>query len=220
VTKIKFCGITSLDDAERAISLEAWAIGLIFWPPSPRYCDPGAAAGIAAAAKRRVEVAGVFVNATLDHVAEMADGVGLTMIQLHGDEGPIFCDEVARRTGCKVIKAARIRSRSDLQALHAFRRADYHLLDSYVAGIPGGTGETFEWEHARAHRGPVPVILSGGLTAENVGDAIDVVRPFAVDVASGVESAPGRKDQAKLEAFAAAVRSAAEVREAAVEAGT
>jgi phosphoribosylanthranilate isomerase len=220
MTKIKYCGITTLDDARDAVAAGAWAIGMIFWPDSPRACDPAAAVEIAAALKRRVEVAGVFVNPTLDQVAETADAVGLTMIQLHGDEGPIFCDEVARRTGCKVIKAARIRSRSDLQALHAFRRADYHLLDSYVAGIPGGTGETFEWEHARAHRGPVPVILSGGLTAENVGDAIDVVRPFAVDVASGVESAPGRKDQAKLEAFAAAVRSAAEVREAAVEAGT
>jgi phosphoribosylanthranilate isomerase len=116
-----------------------------------------------------------------------------------------------------VIKAARIRSRWDLQALQAFRRADYHLLDSYVAGLPGGTGETFEWEHARAHRGPVPVILSGGLTAENVADAIAVVRPFAVDVASGVESSPGRKDHAKLEAFAAAVREAT-LSESAVEA--
>jgi phosphoribosylanthranilate isomerase len=205
VTKIKFCGITSLDDAERAISLEAWAIGLIFWPPSPRYCDPGAAAGIAAAAKRRVEVAGVFVNATLDHVAEMADGVGLTMIQLHGDEGPAFCAEVARRTGCKVIKAARVRGRADVQALAPFR-TDYHLLDSYTAGVPGGTGETFSWEIARAHRSRVPVILSGGLNPDNVAEAIGVVRPYAVDVASGVELRPGRKDPEKLAAFADAVR--------------
>ena len=205
MTKIKFCGITSLDDAERAISLEAWAIGLIFWPPSPRYCDPGAAAGIAAAAKRRVEVAGVFVNATLDHVAEMADGVGLTMIQLHGDEGPAFCAEVARRTGCKVIKAARVRGRADVQALAPFR-TDYHLLDSYTAGVPGGTGETFSWEIARAHRSRVPVILSGGLNPDNVAEAIGVVRPYAVDVASGVELRPGRKDPEKLAAFADAVR--------------
>jgi phosphoribosylanthranilate isomerase len=208
MTKIKFCGITTLDDARDAVGAGAWAIGMIFWADSPRACDPGAAVEIAAALKRRVEIAGVFVNPTLDQVAETADAVGLTMIQLHGDEGPIFCDEVARRTGCKVIKAARIRSRWDLQALQAFRRADYHLLDSYVAGLPGGTGETFEWEQARAHRGPVPVILSGGLTAENVADAIAIVRPFAVDVASGVESAPGRKDRARLDAFAGAVREA------------
>jgi phosphoribosylanthranilate isomerase len=212
MTKIKFCGITTLDDAHAAVSAGAWAIGLIFWPASPRACDPAAAVEIAASVKRRAEVAGVFVNPTLDDVAAAADAIGLTMIQLHGDEGPVFCDEVARRTGCKVIKAARIRSRSDMQALQAFRGADYHLLDSYVPGMPGGTGETFEWGYALAHRGPVPVILSGGLTAANVGDAIAAVGPFAVDVASGVEMTggpPTRKDHAKLEAFAAAVREAA-----------
>ena len=207
-TKIKFCGITTLEDAERAISLEAWAIGLIFWPQSPRRCDPGVAVEIAAAAKRRAEVAGVFVNATLDHVAEMADAVGLTMLQLHGDEGPVYCSEAARRTGCKVIKAARVRSRADVQALAPFH-TDYHLLDSHVPGLRGGTGEAFAWELARGHRGGVPLILSGGLTATNVAGAIAVIRPFAVDVASGVEASPGRKDQDKLDAFAAAVRSTA-----------
>jgi phosphoribosylanthranilate isomerase len=206
MTKIKFCGITTLDDAHAALAAGAWAIGLIFWPHSPRACDPAEAAEIAAAVKRRAEVAGVFVNPTLDHVAAIADTVGLTMIQLHGGEGPIFCDEVARRTGCQVIKAARIRSRAEIQALQAFRRADYHLLDSYVPGQPGGTGETFEWQFARIHPGPIPMILSGGLNAGNVGDAIAAVHPFAVDVASGVESEPGRKDHAKLERFAAAVR--------------
>jgi phosphoribosylanthranilate isomerase len=204
-TKIKFCGITALDDAERAISLDAWAVGLIFWPQSPRRCDPGAAVEIAAAAKRRAEVAGVFVNATLDHVAEMADAVGLTMLQLHGDEGPVYCSEAARRTGCKVIKAARVRSRADVQALTPFH-TDFHLLDSYVGGLPGGTGATFSWEIARARRSRVPVILSGGLNPDNVAEAIATVRPYAVDVASGVELRPGRKDPDKLAAFAAAVR--------------
>jgi len=207
VTKLKFCGITRLDDAELAVAAGAWAIGLIFWPRSPRRCDPATAVEIAAAVKRRVEVAGVFVNATLDHVAEIADGVGLTMVQLHGDEGPAYCSEAARRTGCKVIKAARVRSRADIQALVPFH-TDYHLLDSHVPGRRGGSGETFEWELARAHRGPVPVILSGGLTAANVADAIAAVGPFAVDVASGVEATPGRKDPAKLRAFADAVRTA------------
>jgi phosphoribosylanthranilate isomerase len=155
-------------------------------------------------------VAGVFVNATLDHVTQTADAVGLTVLQLHGDEGPAFCGEAARRTGCKVIKAARIRSGADIQALAPFH-TDYHLLDSYVSGVPGGTGETFSWEIARAHRGPTPVILSGGLTPDNVAEAIATVKPFAVDVASGVESSPGRKDPGKLEAFAAAVRESAAV---------
>ncbi len=205
MTKIKFCGITRLDDAELAVSAGAWAIGLIFWPRSPRRCDPGAAVDIAAAVKRRAEVVGVFVNATLDHVAQTADGVGLTMIQLHGEEGPAYCGEAARRTGCQVIKAARVRGRADVQALVPFH-TDYHLLDSYTAEVPGGTGETFSWEMARAHRGRIPVILSGGLTPDNVADAIAAVQPYAVDVASGVELSPGRKDPENLAAFAAAVR--------------
>jgi phosphoribosylanthranilate isomerase len=166
------------------------------------------AAEIAAAHKRQVEIAGVFVNPTLDELGRTADAVGLTMLQLHGDEGPVFCGEAARRTGCKVIKAARVHSGADIQALGSFH-TDYHLLDSHVSGIPGGTGETFAWELARAHGRRVPLILSGGLNPANVADAIAAVHPFAVDVASGVEAAPGRKDAAKLEAFAAAVGSTA-----------
>jgi phosphoribosylanthranilate isomerase len=208
--KIKFCGLTNLPDAERAVALGPWAIGLIFWPGSPRRCSLDDAAEIAAAVKRQVEVAGVFVNAPLDTIAETADAVGLTMLQFHGDEGPSFCAEAGRRTGCKVIKAVRVHSRADIQALSAFH-TDYHLLDSYVPGRLGGTGETFAWELVAAHRGRVPVILSGGLTPENVAEAITVARPFAVDVASGVELAPGRKDPEKLAAFAAAVRSASPV---------
>jgi phosphoribosylanthranilate isomerase len=206
VTKIKFCGITSVEDAELAVGAGAWAIGLIFWRRSPRRCQLDRAADIAAAVKRRTEVVGVFVNATLDHVARTADAVGLTMVQLHGEEGPAYCAEAARRTGAKVIKAARVRSRADVQALAPFH-TDYHLLDSYTAGVPGGTGETFSWEIARTHRGRVPVILSGGLNADNVAEAIVAVRPHAVDVASGVEARPGRKDPEKLVAFAEAVRS-------------
>jgi phosphoribosylanthranilate isomerase len=126
---------------------------------------------------------------------------------LHGEEGPSFCAEAARRTGCRVIKAARVRSGADIQALVPFT-TDYHLLDSHVAGRRGGSGETFDWGLARAHRGAVPVILSGGLRPDNVAEAIAAVQPFAVDVASGVEASPGRKDPAKLRAFAEAVRSA------------
>jgi phosphoribosylanthranilate isomerase len=204
--KIKFCGITSLPDAQAAVGAGAWAIGLIFWPHSPRRCELDTAAEIAAALRRRVEVVGVFVNPTLEEVASTADAVGLTALQLHGDEGPVFCGEVARRTGCKVIKAARIRGREEVQAVMPFH-TDYHLLDSHVPGVPGGTGETFAWELVRSHRGPIPVILSGGLNPDNVADAISVAHPFAVDVASGVEAAPGVKDHAKLQAFAAEVRS-------------
>lgn len=206
-TKVKFCGVTTLDDARLARDAGAWAIGLIFWPGSPRSCDPAVATEIAAALKRRIEIVGVFVNPTLDELARTADAVGLTIVQLHGDEGPSFCAEAARRTGCQVIKAVRVRSGADIQALVRFH-TEYHLLDSYVAGRRGGSGEAFDWELARAHRGEVPVILSGGLTPDNVAGAIAAVRPFAVDVASGVEAVPGRKDPAKLRAFAEAVRAA------------
>ncbi len=199
--KIKFCGITTLGDAERAVAAGAWAVGLVLWPLSPRACDTDTAAEIAAALKRRVEIVGVFVNPTLEEVAQAADAIGLTMLQLHGDEGPAFCSETARRTGCKVIKAARVHGRADLQALASFH-TDYHLLDGRIPG----SGLTFDWDLARSHRGPTPVILSGGLNPENVGEAIAAVRPFAVDVASGVERSPGRKDPRKLEAFAAAVQ--------------
>ena len=205
--KIKFCGITSVSDARLALDAGAWAIGLIFWPGSPRGCDPAAATEIASALKRRAEIVGVFVNPTLDHVVATADAVGLTAVQLHGDEGPSFCAEAGRRTGCKVIKAVRVRSRADIQSLVPFH-TDFHLLDSHVPGRRGGSGETFEWELARAHRGPVPMILSGGLRPDNVAEAIAVVHPFAVDVASGVEQSPGHKDPAKLRAFADAVRAA------------
>lgn len=208
MTEVKFCGITTLDDARRAADAGAWAIGLNFWPGSPRRCPRDLAAEVAAALRRRLEVVGVFVNAPLDEVARTAENIGLTMLQLHGDEGPSYCAEAARRTGCKVIKTARVRSGADIQALAAFR-TDYHLLDSYVAGSPGGTGQTFSWEIASAHRAQVPVILGGGLTPHNVVDAIAAVRPFAVDVASGVEpdgGPPTRKDPAKLEAFMEAVR--------------
>jgi phosphoribosylanthranilate isomerase len=203
-TRIKFCGITNLDDADAAVEVGAWALGMILWPGSARRCRTAEAARIAAVHRRRVELVGVFVNPTLDHVVTAADEIGLTMLQFHGDEGPAFCAEAARRSGCRVIKAARVRSGAEIQALAPFH-TDFHLLDTYVDGVPGGTGETFAWELARRHLGRIPVILAGGLTADNVGEAIATVHPYAVDVAGGTESAPGIKDHDKLRAFAAAV---------------
>jgi phosphoribosylanthranilate isomerase len=202
--KIKFCGITQAADADAAVAAGAWAIGMILWRGSPRHCRLTVAAEIAAVHRRHVEIVGVFVNPTLEQVTRAADEIGLTILQMHGDEGPAFCAEATRRTGCRVIKAARIRSGADIQALGPFH-TDFHLLDSYVTGLRGGSGETFAWDLVRTHRSKVPVILSGGLSPDNVADAIARVRPFAVDVASGVELSPGRKDHAKLTAFAAAV---------------
>ena len=207
MTKIKFCGITRGEDAEAAVAAGAWALGMVLWKGSRRRCRAGVAAEIAAAHRRHVQVAGVFVNSTLDQVVRSAEEIGLTLLQFHGEEGPAFCAEAARRTGCRVIKAARVRSGADIQALAPFP-TDFHLLDSYAPGVPGGTGETFVWELAHGHRGSVPVLLSGGLTAENVGAAIAAVAPYAVDVASGTESAPGIKSAEKLRAFAQAVAAA------------
>ncbi len=206
--RIKICGITRLDDARLAVETGAWAVGLIFWPGSERRASRDEAAAVGAALRRRAEICGVFVNATLDHVARVADEAGLTMVQLHGDEGPAYGAEVARRTGCRVVKAVQVRSRADVQSLRAFP-TDYHLLDAWAPGRRGGTGVPFAWELARAHAGEPPVILSGGLRPENVEAAIAEARPFAVDVSSGVESAPGIKDPDRMRAFAAAVAASA-----------
>jgi phosphoribosylanthranilate isomerase len=208
-TRVKICGVTSLDDARLAADAGAWAIGTIFAEESPRRCDPGVASEIGAAMRRRAEVVGVFRNSPLDEVVELADLCSLTMLQLHGDEGPTFCAEAAHRTGLKVIKAARVRDKASVQALRAFRvGVDFHLLDAYVEGVPGGTGKTFPWELAN-ERGPgPPLILSGGITPDNVAEAMSGVRPFAVDSASGTEASPGVKDPAKVEAFMRAVEQA------------
>jgi phosphoribosylanthranilate isomerase len=207
MTRVKICGITGPEDALRAVSLGAWALGMIFWPESPRRCGVEEAELIGAELHRNAELTGVFVNATLDEVAETADRCRLGMLQLHGDEGPAYCREAARRTGCKVMKAARVHDAAQVQALRRYA-TDFHLLDAYSPRAPGGTGESFDWELATLHPRTPPVVLSGGLTPENVGQAIEQARPFAVDTASGTESEPGRKDPAKLEAFFRAVEAA------------
>jgi phosphoribosylanthranilate isomerase len=204
VTRVKICGITRQEDAELAVELGAWALGFILWPRSPRAADPAVAAGIALDLRRRVELVGVFVNAGLEEIARAAEALHLTHVQLHGDEGPAFCGEVARRTGAKVIKAMRIASASDFQNLARFH-TDFHLLDTGRRGSFGGTGETWDWALASKRARTVPAILSGGLTAENVAAGIAAVEPYAVDVASGVEASPGVKDPDKLAAFLAAV---------------
>jgi phosphoribosylanthranilate isomerase len=204
VTRVKVCGITRLEDAELAVELGAWALGFILWPQSPRAADPAVAAGIAAALRRRAELVGVFVNATLDEIAHAADELHLSHLQLHGDEGPAFCAEAGRRTGAKVIKAVRVASAADFQDLERFR-TDFHLLDTAAHGLRGGTGETWDWALAARRRRKVPAILSGGLTPGNVAAGIEAVDPYAVDVSSGVEASPGVKDPAKLAAFMAAI---------------
>lgn len=198
--RVKFCGVTNLDDAQEAAQLGAWAIGINHHPRSPRFCEPEVAVEIGAALKRRLEVVGVFVNPTLDELTNAAEDESLTMLQLHGDEGPAFCQEAARRTGCRVIKSQRVRSLADVRAAEAYR-TDYHLLDAHRRGKYGGSGESFDWELLAERRSEIPLILAGGLTPENVQEGVEAAQPFAVDVASGVEAQPGIKDPARMAAF-------------------
>jgi phosphoribosylanthranilate isomerase len=207
--RVKICGITNLPDAELAVELGAWALGMIFYEGSPRQCSPAQAQAITAALRRRVELCGVFVNAPLEQIVRDSEALGLSLVQLHGDEGPSFCAEVARRTGARVIKAAQVSGAEDVQDLERFH-VDFHLLDARAKavarqGMRGGTGETFDWELVRARRSKVPLILSGGLTDANVAAAIAITRPYAVDTASGTESSPGHKDPERLRLFFQAV---------------
>jgi phosphoribosylanthranilate isomerase len=207
--RVKFCGMTRMEDAELAADLGAWAIGFILWPGSKRAADPAVAAGIARALRRRVEPVGVFVNPTLDEVAHAVEALGVTHVQLHGDEGPSFCAAVGQRTGARVIKALRIGSGADVADAERYH-TELHLFDASAGDARGGTGRTWDWALAARRRTDVPLVLSGGLTPENVGAAIDAVRPWAVDVASGVEASPGIKDPARMEAFKAAANGARE----------
>lgn len=200
MTRVKICGITDRVDAERAAVLGAWAIGLVHAAESPRRCPPEIAAEIGAALKRRCEIVGVFVNPTLSELDVAVENAGLTILQLHGDEGPELCEEAARRTGAKVMKAFRVASAGDVRAAEAYR-TDFHLFDARHPELRGGTGQTFDWALLGERRSAVPMVLSGGLDPDNVAEAIAVARPYAVDVASGVEVSPGRKDPHLLASF-------------------
>ena len=206
--RVKICGVTRLADAELAVELGAWAVGMVFYPASRRRCELAEAEMIGASLRRRVELAGVFVNAPLEEIAQVSERVGLTLVQLHGDEGPAFCAEVARRTGARTIKAASVRGLFTVRDLERFH-TDFHLLDGHSPGLRGGTSERFDWSLLSRRRSKLPLILGGGLDAENVAAAIATTRPFAVDVASGVEAEPGIKDPQRMRSFFAAAETVA-----------
>ena len=211
-TRVKICGLTNLEDAEAAAGMGAWALGMVFAEGSPRRCALEHAQQIAAALQRRAELCGVFVNAPLDDVVAAARDIGLTLLQLHGDEGPAYCAEAGRRTGARVIRAQQVAGPGDVRDVERYH-VDFHLLDARSRtrpGLRGGTGETFDWELVRSRRSRLPLILSGGIDASTAGPAIEAVRPYALDSASGTESAPGRKDPARMAALFAAVREADE----------
>ncbi|MGO9490416.1 MAG: phosphoribosylanthranilate isomerase [Solirubrobacteraceae bacterium] len=216
-TRLKICGLTTLADAEAAAEMGAWAVGMIFHADSPRRCSPAEAQRIAVALRRRVELCGVFVNEPLDRLVAAAREIGLSLLQLHGDEGPSYCAEAARRTGARVIKAKQVSGTADIQDLARYH-VDFHLLDARSQrrpGLRGGTGETFDWELLRTRHSNVPLILSGGIDAGNAAAAIAASHPYALDSASGTESAPGHKDLARMAALFGAVSEAGAAQRAA-----
>lgn len=200
----KICGITRVEDALAAAEAGADAIGLVFYAKSPRAVSVQQARAIIAALPPFVTSVGLFVDASRCELGEILDAVPLDLLQFHGDETPAECDSYGR----PYIKALRVKPGDDIAAQVAlYASARGVLLDTYVPGIPGGTGEAFDWSLVPADLRK-PVILAGGLTTANVAQAIAQVRPFAVDISGGVESAKGIKDAAKIQAFMAAVRSA------------
>ena len=200
-TRIKICGITRVEDARAAVELGADAIGLVFYAPSQRNVGPQQARAIVAAIPPFVTVVGLFVDPAQDQVESVLRECRLNLLQFHGDEAPGFCGGF----GLPYIKAARVRADADLvQYLSPYHAAQGWLLDAYHERLYGGGGESFDWKLI-PHDLARPVILSGGLTPDNVGAAVRQVRPWAVDVSSGVEAAKGVKDAAKIAAFIAGV---------------
>jgi phosphoribosylanthranilate isomerase len=198
MVRVKICGITNLEDALLAAELGADALGFIFYAKSPRHITPEAAREIVAQLPPFVAAVGVFVDEAAAVVAELAAKIGLDWVQLHGQESPGYC----RTLGHKVIKGFRIQDEDSLGQLADYRgAAQALLLDTYKKGQVGGTGEIFDWHLARKAKEYGPIILAGGLTADNVAQAIAAAGPAAVDAASGTEAAPGKKDPAKLRAF-------------------
>ena len=201
-TRIKICGITRAEDARVAAELGADAIGLVFYAPSPRNLSTDAARAIISAVPPFVTMVGLFVDPAQDFVEAVLQRCSLGLLQFHGDEAPGFC----RRFRLPYVKAARVRADADLvQYLARYDDAQGWLLDAYHDRLYGGTGETFDWKLIPRDLDK-PVILSGGLTPDNVGVAVRLVRPWAVDVSSGVEAAKGIKDAAKIAAFVAGVK--------------
>jgi phosphoribosylanthranilate isomerase len=204
-TRIKICGLTRLEDAQRSVELGAAALGFNFYPPSPRYIDPAAARAIVRRLPPFVTAVGVFANETdAGHVISQAREAGATAVQVHGPRFPALHE---LRSVFTLVVAVAVRQGFKPEELGKIEPSAY-LLDTFDPDRPGGTGKTFDWPAARQAKQYGPIILAGGLTPENVAQAVREVRPFAVDVASGVESAPGIKDPAKLRAFFAAVAEA------------
>ena len=203
--QVKICGITSVADAQAAVGAGADLIGLMFYDKSPRHVTLETAAEIARSISPFVVKVGVFVNPTEELVTRAIAECNLSLLQFHGEETPEFCTKF----GVMSMKAFRVRDAESLRALADYN-TDAWLLDAYSPGALGGTGEKFNWELAiEARKLGRPIFLAGGLTPDNVGDAVSLVQPFGVDVSSGVEISPGKKDPAKVKLFIERAKAAA-----------
>lgn len=186
-----------MEDAELAAELGVDALGFVFYPPSPRYIEPRVAADIIAKLPPFITATGLVVNSTPEAVNELISTTQIDLVQCHGDESSAQCEMLSR----PYIKAIRVKSKSDiLSALESYQSARALLLDAFVPGVPGGTGQTFDWTTVEMGN-EIPYVLAGGITVTNVGDAIKNLRPYAIDVSSGIESRPGVKDPAKMAEF-------------------
>jgi phosphoribosylanthranilate isomerase len=201
--KIKICGITNLDDALAAAEFGADALGFNFYKKSPRAIEPQRASEIIAQLPPFIVPIGIFVNEREDRIREIAALAGLQVIQLHGDETPEFC----QRFGSRVIKAFQVKDKESLKHMSHYRVSAY-LLDSYREGVRGGTGTTFDWHLAVVAKTFGRIILAGGLTPDNVAEAVKLVQPYGIDVAGGVEREKGVKDHVKLRTFITEARRA------------
>lgn len=196
-TRIKICGITHPDDALMALEAGAHALGLVFYPPSPRAVTLAQAKSVAEATGPFATLVGLFVNAADHDIEQVLDQAPLQLLQFHGDERAEQCE----RFGLPYIKAIRMRDDLDLPAVMAEHpKASGFLLDAYRKGVPGGTGERFDWRRVPRDAGR-PIVLAGGLTPDNIATAVATTQPYAVDVSGGVERAPGRKDANKVNQF-------------------
>jgi phosphoribosylanthranilate isomerase len=204
MVKVKICGITNWIDARRAVAAGADFLGFNFYPPSPRYITPAKARRIVRRLPERITVVGVFVNESEAKMIEIARAVGLDYLQLHGDESPELVSRL--KPAFPVIKALRVQKTFRLAQLAQFKRASAFLLDGFQPRRYGGTGKTFNWSMARRARGNGKIFLAGGLTPQNVAAAIRAARPYGVDVCSGVEARPGKKDPSRVKAMMQAVQ--------------
>jgi phosphoribosylanthranilate isomerase len=203
--KIKICGITNVEDADVAVRAGADALGFVMYRNSPRWVEPAVARSIIAGLPPFVSAVGVFVNEEADRVRALMDECGFALAQLHGDESALYCQNLCR----PVLKAIRLKDRGTVLALAEFQgRANVRgvLIDAFSDQAYGGTGQTVDWALAHEAARSAPIILAGGLNPTNVGEAVQAVRPYGVDVSSGVEKSPGKKDPDKVKAFIEAAR--------------